>query len=66
MKTLFFDVMLNGRFVCTLRYKYCPLFPIDIKELVKLVLSKRPTLRGKPFYIGFSQNKYLGIENTNI
>lgn len=48
-----FDVMLNGRFVCTLRYKYCPLFPIEIDELVKLVLSKRPTLKGKPFRIAF-------------
>lgn len=53
MKTLIFDVMLNWRFVCTLRYKYCPLFPIDSEELVKLVLSKRPTLKGKPFRIAF-------------
>lgn len=28
MKTFVFDVMLNGRFVCTLKYKYCALFPI--------------------------------------
>ena len=28
MKTLTFDVMLDGRFVCTLRYEYCPLFPV--------------------------------------
>lgn len=53
MKTLIFDVMLNGRFICTLRYKYCPLFPIEIDKLVKLVLSKRPTLKGKPFRIAF-------------
>lgn len=53
MKTLIFDVMLNGRFVCTLRYKYCSLFPIDSEELVKLVLEKRPTLKGKPFRIAF-------------
>lgn len=45
--------MLNGRFVCTLRYKYCSLFPIDSEELVKLVLEKRPTLKGKPFRIAF-------------
>lgn len=53
MKTLIFDVMLNGRFVCTLRYKYCPLFPIDSEELVKFVLTKRPTLKDKPFNIAF-------------
>ncbi len=33
MKTFVFDVMLNGRFVCTLKYKYCALFPIDFEEL---------------------------------
>lgn len=48
-----FDVMLNGRFICTLFYKYCPLFPIDSEELVKFVLEKRPTLKGKPFRIAF-------------
>lgn len=53
MKTLFVDVMLKGRFVCTLQYKYCPLFPIDIKELIDFVISKRPTLRNQPFNIVF-------------
>lgn len=45
--------MLNGRFICTLFYKYCPLFPIDSEELVKFVLEKRHTLKGKPFRIAF-------------
>lgn len=47
MKTFVFDVMLNGRFVSTLKYKYCALFPIDFEELEKFVLKKRPTLKGK-------------------
>lgn len=51
MKTLTFDVMLHGRFVCTLRYRYCPLFPIEERELRDFVVSKRPTLRNKPFRI---------------
>lgn len=51
MKTLTFDVMLNGRFVCTLKYEYCPLFPIDINDLTKFVLKKRPTLKGKDYRI---------------
>lgn len=51
MKTLVFDVMLGGRFVCTLRYKYNPLFPIDYENLTKFVLSKRPTLKGKDYRI---------------
>ncbi len=53
MKTLFIDIMLYGRFVCTLRYKYCPLFPIDLDELEKFILSKRPTLKGKDYRIEF-------------
>ncbi|MFR4399214.1 MAG: hypothetical protein ACLT4A_11665 [Anaerobutyricum soehngenii] len=53
MKTFIFDVMLNGRFICTLKYKYCALFPIDFEKLEKFVLLKRPTLKGKDFRIAF-------------
>lgn len=53
MNTFIFDVMLDGRFICTLKYKYCALFPIDFEELKKFVLKKRPTLRGKYFRIAF-------------
>ena len=53
MKTFVFDVMLDGRFVCTLKYKYCALFPIDFEELEKFVLLKRPTLRGKDLELYF-------------
>ena len=53
MKTFIFDVMLDGRFVCTLKYKYCALFPIYFEDLEKFVLQKRPTLKGKDFRIAF-------------
>ena len=53
MKKFIFDVMLNGRFICTLKYEYSPLFPIDIEELTKFVLKKIPTLKGKDFRIAF-------------
>ena len=49
MKSFVFDVMLNGRFVCTLKYKYCALF----EDLTKFILKKRPTLRGKDYRIAF-------------
>lgn len=49
MKTLFLDVMLNDRFVCTLKYKFCPLFPIELDDLKKFIESKRPSLKGKDF-----------------
>lgn len=53
MKTLVFDVMLDGRFVHTFRYRYCPLFPIDEQELEKFVTGRLPTLKGKDFKIVF-------------
>ena len=66
MKTFVFDVMLNGRFVCTLKYKYCQLFPIDAEDLTKFVLKKRPTLKGKNFRIvldmaGFEKGKKYDV-----
>lgn len=53
MKTFVFDVMLNGRFICTLKYKYCALFPIDFEDLEKFILSKKPSLKEKNFRIAF-------------
>lgn len=60
MKSFVFDVMLNGRFVCTLKYKYCALFPIDFEDLTKFILKKRPTLRGKDYsYVGSVFAQYM-------
>lgn len=53
MKTFVFDVMLNGRFVCTLKNKYCALFPIDFEDFKKFILSKKPSLKGKDYRIAF-------------
>lgn len=53
MKTFVFDIMLDGRFICTLKYKYCALFPIDFEDLKKFILDKRPSLRGKDYRIAF-------------
>lgn len=53
MAKLKFDVMLKGRFVCTLTYEFCPAFIITEQELVDFVLSKRPSLENKPFNIAF-------------
>ena len=52
-KALFVDIMFNDRFVCTLKYMYNPLFVIRKEELLKFVLDKRPSLKGKPFRIMF-------------
>lgn len=51
MSTFKFDIMLNRRFVCTLRYKYCALLPINFDDLKEFILSKRPSLKGKDYRI---------------
>lgn len=53
MEIFTFDIMLNGRFICTLKYKYNSIFPIDLEELKEFILNKRPTLKGKDFRIKF-------------
>ena len=53
MRDLIFDVMLNGRYVCTLAYPFCPLFTLTQKELEEFVEKKRPTLSGKNYNIIF-------------
>lgn len=39
MEIFTFDIMLNGRFICTLKYKYNSIFPIDLEELRKSLTS---------------------------
>lgn len=53
MKKFRFDVMLHGRFVCTLVYMFCPLFPIELDDLKKFIGDKRPSLKGKDYNIAF-------------
>ncbi len=48
MKNFTFDIMLGGRFICTLKYKYNPLFPIDFE---RFIFGKRPELRNKDYKI---------------
>lgn len=57
MKTVYLDIMLDGRFYCQLQYEYCPLFPVEERAIKDYVLSKRPSLKGKDFIINFSLNK---------
>ena len=63
MKPILLDVMLNGRFVCQLKYKGMP-FPemidgkvvpvYDSEDMARFVFEKRPSLRGKDIRIEFS------------
>lgn len=58
MKTIFLDIMLNSRYVRTLKYKFCPLFNINMDDLRKYVVSKMPALKGKPFKIEFDYDRH--------
>lgn len=53
VNTIAFDIMLGGRFVCSMRMPFCPLFPLTIEEIQSFVESKRPSLRGKDYKIAF-------------
>lgn len=51
MRHLKFDVMLDDRFVCTLRMPYLSIFVVTQKEIKKYVEKKRPSLKGKRYTI---------------
>lgn len=53
MDKFVFDIMLDGRFICTMKYKYNALFPIDLEELEKFILSEKPFLKDKDYRIAF-------------
>lgn len=46
-KRLYFDVMKGGRYVFTISYDHCALWPMDFERLYARILEKRPTLRGE-------------------
>lgn len=47
MKRLYIDVMILGgaKFYCSLVYTYNPLFKLDLDDVERFVLDKRPTLK---------------------
>ena len=63
-KKVLLDVMLNGRFICQLKYEGMP-FPelidgkvvpvYDTEDMERFVFEKRPSLRGKDIRIEFSK-----------
>lgn len=56
MKTVIFDVMCEGRFIMQYRHKWCPIFPINLEEVVNEILLKRPTLKGKHIELFETEN----------
>lgn len=65
---LFLDIMLNGRFVCQMKYvgnprpifidgKVVPTYKIE--DIARFVFRKRPSLRGKNINIKFTNQKIV-------
>jgi len=76
--TLKFDLMKSvgsgERFVATMRYPHSPLFKLDLADLYKWILGKRPTLKdevvrcyfddtaiGKITFFPKSKHKYIRL-----
>ena len=55
--TVRIEVMLNGKFVKTLDYRYCALFPMRFEDLTKFVEDECPSVRGKDYRIKFQEIK---------
>lgn len=55
-ETVTFDVVLDGYFVSTFRYRVSPPHPISERGLYNFVVGKLPTLKGKQFKIRFKDD----------
>lgn len=51
MKTYFIDIMLDGQFLFTMRYRTYP--PIQVKDVERKVIEAKPSLKGKRFEMYF-------------
>ena len=67
-KKVLLDIMLNGRFICQLKYEGMPfperidgkIVPVyDAEDMARFVFEKRPSLKGKDIRIEFAKNKVI-------
>lgn len=56
MKTIIFDVMYKGRFIMQYKYRWCPAFSIDLNEVIRGILLRRPSLKGKQLELYITKN----------
>ena len=56
METLIFDVMLDGRFIRTMKYRYCSAAPIEEEDIARFVTDRLPTLKAKTLKLDSKQN----------
>lgn len=56
-KTIYVDVMKNGRFYTQLAYTYCPLWPVDLVKVSEWVMEQLPSLSGNRVDLSLSTNR---------
>lgn len=53
-KYIHIDIMVNGRYLCTMRKPHCPAFRLSIQELRDYIEKQRPSLAGKTYDVYFN------------
>ena len=56
-KTIYIDIMVDGRFYKQMPYQYNPLWKIDARDVEKEVLKRYSNLNGKKYELGFSNQR---------
>ena len=56
METVTFDVMRNGKFIMQYHYRWFQTFPLNFDEVIKEIISKRPTLKGEHIELFVTKN----------
>ena len=64
MEKVNLDIMIRDKFYCTIAYEYNPLWPININELEKEIISRLPSLKNQPFRVYFP--KEYGFKRRDI
>ena len=51
------DIFVGGRFLTTLHMKHCPVFRLEMEEVVRFVEQRRPSLRRKEYHVIWNEQE---------
>ena len=57
IQTVYVDLMERGKHIGQIPYHFCPLWGVNLQEVRKYVLEKRPSLRNRAFSIKLSDKR---------
>ena len=49
--TIFVDIMMDDRFLFTMKYKWLACFAFNVEDVQRKVFEMRPSLKGKPIHL---------------